>query len=425
MPHFTTPDATLRWMFIDMNSYFASVEQQDRPALRGRPVAVVPMQTDATCAIAASYEAKAFGIKTGTLIHEARRKCPDLVCVLARHDLYVDYHHRILAEIDNHTPITKVWSVDELSSQLQRQHQQDEAAIALAHRIKDGLRKNVGEYIRCSIGLAPNSYLAKVATDMQKPDGLVVLKGDGLPGRLLDLRLTDLPGINTAMERRLNAKGIRTLEQLWRTAPKQARALWGSVEGERFWYNLHGYQVPDRVTHKSMIGHSRVLDPELRPIHAAWTVAERLTLKSASRLRRIGFEATHFGLSVRVPNGPRWARDIKIPACHDNITLLRTVQDLWARMISDTHPTHLKKISVTLHGLCQAGDVTGDLFTQASPIQQKQTAKYEKISAVLDALNQRYGHEAIRMGISPKTRAGYLGTKIAFNRVPDMKEFRE
>lgn len=84
MSQFRPPDTTPRWMFIDMNSYFASCEQQDRPALRGKPIAVVPMQTDSTCAIAASYEAKAFGVKTGTIIEEARRKCPDLVCVLER-----------------------------------------------------------------------------------------------------------------------------------------------------------------------------------------------------------------------------------------------------------------------------------------------------------------------------------------------------
>jgi DNA polymerase-4 len=106
----------LKWLFMDLNSYFASVEQQERPELRGKPVAVVPMMTDSTCAIAASYEAKAYGIKTGTPIYEAKQMCPGLRCVLARHDLYVDYHHRILEEVVKHTPINKVWSIDELSS---------------------------------------------------------------------------------------------------------------------------------------------------------------------------------------------------------------------------------------------------------------------------------------------------------------------
>src|ERR1700742_3311749 len=104
----------LRWLYIDFNSYFASVEQELNPALRGKPVAVVPVETDSTCAIAASYEAKAFGVKTGTPIYEARKMCPGLICVLAGHNHYVEYHERILDEIDRHIPVTKVCSIDEM-----------------------------------------------------------------------------------------------------------------------------------------------------------------------------------------------------------------------------------------------------------------------------------------------------------------------
>ena len=108
----------LKWLFFDLNSYFASVEQQENPALRGKPVAVVPMQSDYTCAIAASYEAKAYGIKTGTRILDAKQMCPNLICVPARHDIYVQYHNRILEEFIKLAPINKVWSIDELSSRL-------------------------------------------------------------------------------------------------------------------------------------------------------------------------------------------------------------------------------------------------------------------------------------------------------------------
>ena len=98
------PVSELRWLFLDLNSYFASVEQQENPALRGKPVAVVPMMADSTCAIAASYEAKAYGVKTGTPVYEAKKMCPGLKLVLARHDVYVDYHHRIFEEVIKHTP---------------------------------------------------------------------------------------------------------------------------------------------------------------------------------------------------------------------------------------------------------------------------------------------------------------------------------
>ncbi|MDD3021321.1 MAG: impB/mucB/samB family protein, partial [Alphaproteobacteria bacterium] len=275
-----------KWLFLDLNSYFASVEQQEDPRLRARPVAVVPLLSDSTCAIAASYEAKRYGIKTGTKIYEAKQLCPDLVCVLAHHDKYAEYHHKILGEVIKHTPINKICSIDELSSRLPPNKQNKEAATTLAHRIKSGIREHIGQAITCSVGIAPNAFLAKIATDMQKPDGLVILDHTNFPDRLFELNLTDLPGINTRMEYRLNKSGIRSIEQFYNLPPKHARAVWGSVEGEKFWYKLHGHDLPDQETHKSVIGHSRVLDPELRPPAMAKLVARRLTVKAASRLRR-------------------------------------------------------------------------------------------------------------------------------------------
>ena len=100
------PGPTLNWLFVDLNSYFASVEQEVRPELRRCPVAVVPMMADTTVCIAASYEAKAFGIRTGTVVAEARRMCPDLILVEARHEIYVDYHHRIVEAVESCLPVT-------------------------------------------------------------------------------------------------------------------------------------------------------------------------------------------------------------------------------------------------------------------------------------------------------------------------------
>src|SRR5579871_4525772 len=98
----------LNWLFLDLNSYFASVEQQDRPELRGKPVAVVPVLADTTCCIAASYEAKAFGVRTGTIVADARRLCPGIILVEGRHELYVDYHHRIVEAVETCLPVTAV-----------------------------------------------------------------------------------------------------------------------------------------------------------------------------------------------------------------------------------------------------------------------------------------------------------------------------
>ncbi len=179
----------LNWLFVDLNSYFASVEQEVRPELRGRPVAVVPMMADTTVAIAASYEAKAYGVKTGTLVGDAKRMCPDLVLIEARHELYVDYHHRIVEAVESCLPVTAVLSIDEMACRLMGRERPLLAALELGRKVKAAIRERVGPMLRSSVGLATNRYLAKVASDMEKPDGLVALPLDLLPEALRQLSI--------------------------------------------------------------------------------------------------------------------------------------------------------------------------------------------------------------------------------------------
>lgn len=166
----------MRWLYIDFNSFFASVEQQLNPRLRGKPVAVLPLMTDSTSAIAASYEAKAYGIKTGTPVWEAKKLCPQIQLVMANHENYVRAHKKIIAVIEEHClPVDAVCSIDEVACKLKGKEQLPEQACKLARFIKATIAQHVGEYVRCSIGIAPNRFLAKTAGDMQKPDGLTVL----------------------------------------------------------------------------------------------------------------------------------------------------------------------------------------------------------------------------------------------------------
>ncbi len=431
-----SPDiAGLKWMFVDMNSYFASVEQDANPKLRGRPVAVVPLMTDSTCAIAASYEAKAYGIKTGTKIYDAKRLCPQLICVQARHDIYVQYHHAILKAVENHLPIHKVWSIDEFDCELMGREKIPENARRLAAAIKESIHREVGPAIHCSIGIAPNSFLGKVATEIDKPNGLVLIEPRDLPGRLLELKLRDLPGINVNMEERLRKARITTMKQLWDTSPKQARAVWHSVQGERFWYWLHGYDVPYQESKPSMIGHSRVLDPELYYVDKARLMARRLLVKAAIRLRRKEFYAKRLSFSIRLLNGERWQGEADFPAAHDPFTFLEHLDALWTSMIDQCFGTHrprqfeqtrqFKKLSVILHGLQRPDEVTDDLFDTNLSEAKDTVLKREKLVGALDHLQKKYEREMVHLGITPQTLAGHVGTKIAFSRVPDQEEFQE
>ena len=187
----------LNWLFVDLNSYFASVEQELRPELRGRPVGVVPMMADTTVCIAASYEAKAYGVKTGTIVADAKRMCPGLALVEARHEVYVDYHHRIVEAVESCLAVTAVLSIDEMACRLMGRERPLLAALELGRQVKKRILEEVGPMLRSSVGLATNRYLAKVASDMEKPDGLVALPLDILPGALRQLTLRDLPGIGS------------------------------------------------------------------------------------------------------------------------------------------------------------------------------------------------------------------------------------
>ncbi len=420
----------LRYLFLDLNSYFASVEQQLNPALRGRPVAVVPTETDATCAIAASYEAKAFGIKTGTLIYEAKRLCPGLICVVAEHSKYVDYHHRVLEEVDRHLPVYSVDSIDELSCKLLGKECEEEEARAIALRIKAGLKQNVGECIRASIGLSTNRYLAKVATDLQKPDGLVVLRPEELPARLHGLPLDTLPGIGRNMYRRCLRAGVGDMETLWRQTPRQLRAIWGGVQGERFWYKLRGHELAAFPTQKRTIGHSHVLAPQWRPAPLAWQVAERLLQKAAARLRRHELYATHLVLSVRLEHGSRYSAEEKFEAACDTISLSRALKTLWQRVMQASGGGRVKKVSLALYGLTPAKSAFTQLSlpgfgsgTTIAPAPLR--TRYENASRAMDRLNARYGRDTVVMGFLPSKVHAFSGTKVAFTRIPERDEFYE
>lgn len=415
------PVRELKWLFFDLNSYFASVEQQDRPELRGKPVAVVPMVTDSTCAIAASYEAKAYGIKTGTKIYEAKKKCPSLICVLARHDVYVDYHNRIFRELENHLHVTKICSIDEAACLLMGSEREPANAVKLARNIKAGLTANIGPAIKCSIGIAPNAFLAKIATDMEKPDGLVLLEPDRFQERLFTLKLTDLPGISFNMERRLNRAGIMTIKQFWDISPKHARRIWGSVEGERFWYRLRGCDLPQEKVKKRVVGHSRVLDPALRHPDHAYAVTRQLLVKAATRLRRYELYARRLSLNVRGTDKWRWEDSHGFAPTQDNFAFIKSLEDMWQEMLADTGKACLLKVGVSLFDLFEPQEVTLDLFQTGAPKIQRNTA----LSEAMDRINRRYGSNAISLGIIPKTRAGFVGTKIAFTRIPDQAEFNE
>lgn len=335
-------------MFIDFNSYFASVEQHAQPHLRGRPVAVVPVMTDHTCCIAASVEAKKYGVKTGTAVIEARARCPELRLVLADAERYMAYHRRLVGLLEQLIPVEKVMSIDELYAVFTGVYAQRDRMEMTAMQVKQALKTEFGVCLTCSIGLAATVFLAKVASDMHKPNGLVYLDSQHPDARFFELELRDLSGIGHRMERRFRDAGIRTVAELWTMTPKEVTKIWGGIEGLRFWQSLHGIEPvrPPSVTRQ--VGHSKVLAPALRHEQGVREVLDRLVYRAALRLRKMGYECAEMTLFVKFKSSINlatksdqdkvsagmtgsWKANERFASTEETCELLRIWRALWSQ----------------------------------------------------------------------------------------------
>jgi len=412
---------SIRSLYIDFDAFFANVEKQVEPAIRTHPVGITALGSEYSALITRCYMAKAMGIKRGMQVSEARKICPNIIIRVARPDIYVDLHNKIVAEVNRHVPVKKVWSIDEVECELIGRERH--LAYDIGRAIQDGLKQNIGPYITPSIGLAPNQFLAKVAAEMDKPNGFVMLRMDDLPGPLFGLKLSDLPGISRGMETRLHKAGVMTVEDFWNISPKHARAIWGNVEGERLWAQLHGHAIEKPPTQRRMFGHSRVLSGEFKDPKRAVDCLRLLTVKAANRLRRENYTAAAMSLSFKIQNQgktqnkDRWSGDTQFPPCRDDHSLLTHMHRLYDRGMAETQPRRLRSASVMLHKIALPTQRGRDLF------EDQNSRNWEKLTDVMDSFNRKEKRAVIHLGPRPKIPGGYAGAKIAFGRVPDAEDF--
>lgn len=414
-------------LYLDFDSFFASAEQHFNTALRGKPVGVVPLDSPHTSCIAVSREAKARGVKSGSSIRNARAVLPEMIFVIARHDAYVRLHKRILDVIGSILPVAAVRSIDEVVCHLSP----GEAGQgkALSDRIKEALADAFSPALTCSSGMAPTELLAKVGAEMNKPDGFALIEAQALPDRLSHLALSDLPGISKGIGARLVAAGVHDIHGLWRLAPKQARKIWGNVEGERFWNEFHGLHVERPDTKKSMYGHGRVLPRDGRAPEHVEACAKQLLLSAARRLRRDSLRATELTLSLRTGRGAedaQWHWRETFPAARDDRTFIRAL----FKGLAEAR-RHLRfsprMVSVTLQGVVRDAEITGDLFGGAldEGADEATRQKWERVSDLMDSLRQSHGAKALSLGVQDEILGGYVGAKIAFGRIPDEADFSD
>lgn len=386
-----------RTLYIDMNSFFASVEQQLNPAIRGRPVAITAMENEKGCCVAASYEAKAHGVKTGTSVPDARRLCPGIVFLPSRHRLYVRFNLRVAAVLDRYAELERIRSVDEFQIVLSGEATELDGARALVARLKAAVAAEVGECLRFSAGIGPNHLLAKIAGKLEKPNGCQWLSRENMPDRIAHLALDDLPGISRSMRARLERAGVHDMVSLCRLDPRHARAIWRSVEGERFVRALHGEPIPLVKTRRGGFGNSKVLAPEFRAPAEAYLVSRWLLEKASARLRRDGRVAGSFSLHLSPLGRYPWARSMRCAPTQDTLEFMRMNRALWRRAWPEIRGTQLLSIGVHLGDVDHLNSRTGDLLLPVAPAER---TLGERASAAADFINQRFGPGTIQFGIN-------------------------
>ncbi len=420
------------FLHVDLNSFFASVEQELHPEYRNRPLAVVPTIGDTTCCIAASYEAKDLGIYTGTQVGEAKKKCPEIILIEGNHTVYAKFSHAINEAVERCCPVAHNPSIDEMVCQLIGREQEPPRARQIALAIKQAIRDDVGKTLRCSIGMGPNRYLAKIASDMQKPDGLIGLLPSQLPRSIAHLGLRDLPGVGARTEARLHAKGITTMEQLLALDRTAMHNLFDTVWGDRMYHWLRGGDTGDDGAPlpsemQKSLGHSHVLSPEHRSDQGSWAVAHKLLHKAAMRLRMEKFHARSMAVTIRYQltreqaesrrtkrhtSGIRhtgWGMEACFQACQDTLTLLHILQSTWKQRPQGADYARPFFVGVTLRDLIPEDELQATLFGDEG--------NRAELSATMDRLNLKYGHTTLHFGGMLPARES-APTRIAFTQIP-------
>jgi DNA polymerase-4 len=249
-------------MWLDLNSAFATAEQQAHPTLRGRPLAITNRISKACCIIAASHEAKALGIKVGSRRNEALAICPSLILLETDPPKYHHIYQKLFAIMKSYTPNVKMKSIDEgILDFHHTPHQgQTTTLIKIAHEIKSKVQKNIGDYITINIGIAPNRFLAKTAASLHKPDGLDIITHHNLIATYKTLALEDLSGIATAYSNRLRVHNITTPLAFLSTPENVLRkTVFRSICGTYWHKRLRGYEVDAHPTKLSIVGRQWVV----------------------------------------------------------------------------------------------------------------------------------------------------------------------
>lgn len=391
---------------IDMNSYFASVEQQANPTLRGRPVGVCSYLHTNGCVIAASVEAKLRGVKVGMTVKQAREICPDMKFVQTDPVKYRSVTSKFFRVLHELSDTIEHYSIDEAFVDLTGWARDMAEASFLVSRVKYRLTHEIGDWLRCSVGIAPTRFLAKFASDRKKPDGLVIVDDQNLDDHLARVDLEDLCGIGPRLRKRLERSGIRTPLELKHYPVGNLMRLLGK-NGYYWWSRLRGIECEtlctDDVLPKS-VGHSYCVPDTVNRQKKVEAVLTKLTEKAGRRLRSYGLLTQTISVMISFRDSFEstglWLRFSQ--PMNDSFSLVRASSGLLHEMWKHEP---IRFIAVTLGdlslptGQMRIGEQSGLNPLSLSHAQRTflDSANLQ-VSKIVDRIRDRYGDRSIVFG---------------------------
>lgn len=393
-------------MHVDLNSAFAMTEQQAKPSLRGKPIGVTNRLTKGACIIAASYEAKALGIKVGMRFNEAKLLAPGLIMLETDPPKYHHVYKKLISIMKSYSPKVVMKSIDEgvIDFHGTRGVINTRPLTVIGYEIKKRVRDEIGDWMKVNVGIAPNRFLAKLAAGLHKPDGLDVITHKNLRTIFSDLQLTDLPGIAEHYQARLNAHGIYTpLQFLDAPSDLLRRGVFKSVVGEDWYRRLRGYEADDITTRLGNVGRQYVLDVRTHDEDAILARFQHLCESTGKKLRYNQVDARGMLVWLHFSNGEHWYKR------HMFKSTFYTDQAVYERALYVFNHRPRELLITTMGVTCY--QLTPSVRSQISILES--VNKEDWLTTAVDEVNERYGNFVISSANTMLTKKN-LKQKIPF-----------
>ncbi len=404
-------------MYIDMNSFFASCEQQRHPELRGRPVGVITYDSPNACVIAPSIEAKKFGVKTGMRLGECKLLCPQIIPVTTHPAWYRQIHVDVMAILKSYCDDVIPKSIDEAVVNFTSYRWVYKDLTVIARQIKADIA-NKYDYLTCSIGIAPNSFLAKLGTELQKPDGLIQITPENIDMYLARLQLTDLPGIATRNEHRLKMIGIRTPLEMRHSSPALLRKAFGGIVGN-YWHSRLNFGEVDLYSNenRTMSAMRTVSRQQRENRQALESMLISLCTRLEQRMVKQGVFCKEVSFFIKYKDNTGWDVKIKLAdPVQDAMELRSYIQERIAdfeksRSIETVFSSKTQSMGVAIQNLVSDKVLQYSLFDNR--------LKKDVVRKVMYNIKDKYGKNLVRKG-SELFEPDVMKDAIGFGSVKDM-----